>query len=421
VITGIGLLTPLGSTTRAFQDALRAGRSGVRRISSFDCSALPTQFGAAVEGFDARDYLEKKDRKRLNTMARTVQFAVAASRLAVEDAGLDRLQIEPARFGVIFGTGTIPGEPADLGPAAQASTEGPAGTVDLRRWGEKGLALIPPTWMLNHVPNMPACHVSIIHNAQGPNNSITQTDAASLLALGEAYRLLRRGKGDVFLVGGADDRINPITVVRHCVFNSLSRRNDAPNRACRPFDRGRDGQVLGEGAGVLVLEEEEHARQRGAKVYAEVVGFGAAFDAGRSGNGLARAVGSALAQAEVRAPDLDHANAQGFSSVDGDAWEARGLNEALGRASVPVFAPKSYFGNLGAGAAAVELAASLLALAEGELPATLNCDHPDPACPIAVIAAPRPVARPYFLKVSFTALGQCAAVVCRKPQPGGQP
>ncbi len=413
VFTGLGLVTPLGLGVGAFAEALRAGRGGIRRIRSFDPSALPTQFGGEIEGFDARDYLDKKDRKRLNTMARTVQFAVAAARLAVDDARLVGEQINPARFGVIFGAGTVPGEPAELGPAARLSTDGQPGSVDLRRWGEVGIANIPPTWMLNHVPNMLACHVSILHNAQGPNNTITQTDAAGLLALGEAYRTLRRGRADLFLVGGADARINPITLVRQCLLNPLSRRNDSPERACRPFDRGRDGMVLGEGAGVLVLEELEHARRRGAKILAEVVGFGAAFDRDRSGGGLARAIRIALSEAGVRPEDLDHVNAHGLSSVDSDIWEARGLREALSGCPVPVFAAKSYFGNLAAGAATTELAASLLALEDGLLPATLNYEEPDPDCPVAVVAVPRPVTRSCFLKVSLTPLGQCAAVVCR--------
>ncbi|MCI0458389.1 MAG: beta-ketoacyl-[acyl-carrier-protein] synthase family protein [Gemmataceae bacterium] len=413
VLTGLGLVTPIGLGVGAFGEALRAGRGGIHRIRSFDPSALPTQFGGEIEGFDARDYLDKKDRKRLNTMARTVQFAVAAARLAMDDARLLGEQIEPTRFGVVFGAGTIPGEPGDLGPAALLSTDGQPGSVDLLRWGEAGIPNIPPMWMLNHVPNMLACHVSILHNAQGPNNTITQTDAADLLALGEAYRLVCRGRADLFLAGGADARINPITLIRQCLFSPLSKRNEASERACRPFDRGRDGIVLGEGAGVLVLEELEHAQRRGVKIRGEVVGLGSAFDRERSGEGLARAIRSALSEAAIGPKDLDHVNAHGLSSVDGDIWEARGLHEGLGGCPVPVFAAKSYFGNLGAGSATTELAASLLALEDGLLPATLNYEEPDPGCPVAVVAVPRPVTRAHFLKVSLTPLGQCAAVVIR--------
>lgn len=414
VVTGLGLVTPIGLDRASFWESLRGGRGGVRRIESFDPSALPTQFGGEVVGFDARNYLEKKDRKRLNVMVRTIQFAVAAAQLALDDAAMDKQQLDPTRFGVVFGSSVIPSELHELAAAARVSSNCRPGVIDLEKWGEQGISSIPPMWMLNHVPNMMACHVSILHNAQGPNNTITQSDVAGLLALGEAYRHLLRDRADCFLVGGADTRINPLNLTRHCLFSPLSRRNDAPEKACRPFDRGRDGLVVGEGGGVLVLEELEHARRRGARIYAEVAGFGAAFDPDRSGRGLARAIRTALTEAQVDVAAIDHVNAQGLSTVEGDAWEARGLHEVFGEDTPPVFAAKSYFGNLGAGSGPAELAASLLALTDSTLPATLNHDDPDPACAVAVARTPRPVTRPYVLKISFTEMGQCAAVVCRK-------
>jgi 3-oxoacyl-[acyl-carrier-protein] synthase II len=413
MLTGVGLITPIGRDLGTVWAALRDGRGGVRRIRSFDPSALPVQIGGEVHGFDAKDYVEKKDRKRLNQMVRTAQFAVAAARLALDDAALDRGRTGPERIGVALGTGTIPGDLADLGPAAQAMVRPGDERADLRRWGAEGLPLIAPAWMLGHVPNMPASHVSILNDLRGPNNSITQTDVASLLALAEARRTVARGRADLMLAGGADAKINPITLVRQCLFAGLSRHPE-PARACRPFDRGRDGVVLGEGGGVVLVEEWEHARRRGARVYAEVVGCGAAFDRGRTGQGLARAVRAALAEAGVGPDELDHVNAQGYGSRDGDVWEARGLHEGLAGRPVPVFAAKGYFGNLGPAAGAVELSASLLALTHGTLPATLNCDEPDRECPVAVSREPRRVERPYFLKVGCTELGQCAAVVCRR-------
>jgi 3-oxoacyl-[acyl-carrier-protein] synthase II len=271
--------------------------------------------------------------------------------------------------------------------------------------------------MLKYLPNMLACHVSILHDAQGPNNTVTENEAAGLLALGEAYRILCRDQADFFLVGGAESKINPLSLSRQCLFEALSRRNEAPEKACRPFDRGRDGLVLGEGAGVFVLEELAHARRRGARIYAELVGFGAAFDRDRSGEGLARAVRAALREAGIGPDEVDHVNAHGLGSRRGDAWEARGLCRVFGEYTppVPVFAAKSYVGNLGAGGGTTELAASVLALQEGCLPATLNYEEPDPECPVAVAAgSPRPVSRPYAVKVSFTEMGQCAAVVLRR-------
>jgi 3-oxoacyl-[acyl-carrier-protein] synthase II len=415
VITGLGLVTPIGQGRDSFWQSLELGHSGVRRIQAFDPSALPTQFGGEVLGFDPKDYLDKKKRKHLKMMVRSIQLAVAGAKLAVEDACIDKEQIDPTRFGVEFGSAVIPSELGELAAAARASANGRA-QVDLEKWGEVGIPLIPPTWLLNHVPNMMACHVSILHNAQGPNNTITQSDVASLLALGEAYRIISRDKADLILTGGADTKINPISFVRHCLFGALSRRNDAPEKACRPFDRSRDGQVLGEGAGVFVIEELEHARRRGAPIYAEPVGFSTAFDPRCGGRGLVRAIRGALVDAELGVEDIDHVNAHGASTCDGDAWEARAINEVFGerRQAVPVFAPKSYFGDLGAGSATTELAASLLALNRGSLPATLNHEEPDPACPATVFRVPQPVTGPYVLKISLTEMGQCAVLVCKK-------
>jgi 3-oxoacyl-[acyl-carrier-protein] synthase II len=337
---------------------------------------------------------------------------VAGARLALADAGLTPGAVDPTRFGVSFGTGTVPGELVELGPAARAAFDEEQQRVDLAHWGRDGLPVIQPMWMLNHVPNMPACHVSILNDLQGPNNTITQSDAASLLALGEGVRAIGRDAADLMLAGGSETRTNAVTVVRYYLFTRLSRRNDDPAAACRPFERDRDGQVLGEGAGVLVLEEREHARRRGARIYAEVLGFGAAFDRPRDGTGLARAVREALAQADITPAQLDHVNAHAAGTLVEDAWEARGLREAVG--DVPVLAVKSYLGNLGPGGSTAELAASLVAFESGTVPATLNYQQPDPGCPVQVIRTPRPVERDCVLKVACTERGQCAAVVLRR-------
>ncbi len=417
VITGLGIVSPIGLDVASFWEALCQGRSGVRSISSFDASGLPIHLGGEIVGFDAKNYIDKKERKSLKVMSRSIQLAVAAAQLALDDARVDKQQLDPTRFGVAFGAGLIATELEELGAAAQMSANGQPGVVDLEKWAGEGLACMPPLWMLKYLPNMLACHVSILHNAQGPNNTITENEVASLLALGEAYRILRRDQADFFLAGGADSKINPLSLVRHSLFAPLSRRTEAPEQACRPFERDRDGIVPGEGAGVLALEELEHARRRGARIYAEVVGFGAAFDRDRSGAGLARAIRAALSEAGIGPQEVDHVNAQGFSAITSDIWEARGLRAVFGdcQPAVPVFAAKSYFGNLGAGSSTTELSASLLALGHGLLPPTLNYENPDPKCPIYVTAgAPRPVTRPHLLKVGFTEMGQCAAVVCRR-------
>jgi 3-oxoacyl-[acyl-carrier-protein] synthase II len=419
VLTGIGLVTPIGQDAHSFWESLLAGKSGVRRIAAFDTSRLPTRIAGEIPDFDARNFVDKKDRKGLRVMARTIQLAVAAAQRALDDGAVNKEQLDPTRFGVEFGSGLIASELDDLGEAAAVSADCRLRKVDLEKWGEQGLPTIPPLWMLKYLPNMLACHVSILHNAQGPNNTITENDVASLLALGEAYRILVRDDADFFLVGGAESKLNPLSMVRQTLFEALSRRNEEPERACRPFDRRRDGIVLGEGGGVLVLEDLGHARKRGARIYGEVVGFGGAFDRQRTGSGLARAIRAALNDASIGPDEVDHVNAQGFSSPKSDAWEARGIQEVFGDCSlpVPVFAAKSYIGNLGAGAGTTELAASLLALHHGACPATLNYEEPDPACPVTVsVGGLRSVRRPHVVKVGFTEIGQCAAVVIRRAE-----
>jgi 3-oxoacyl-[acyl-carrier-protein] synthase II len=417
VLTGIGVITSIGNDLGSFWSALHSGRSGIRRIQAFDTSRLPVQIAGEIPDFNdktAKKFVAKEHGKSLKVMARTIQLAVAAAQRCLDDAGVDPSKLDPERFGVEFGAGLIALELDELGDAALASMNCRPGSVDLEHWGSEGLATIPPLWMLKYLPNMLACHVSIMHNAQGPNNTITENDVAGLLALGEARRIIGRDQADVMIVGGAESRINPLSLVRLALFEQLSRRSAEPEKACRPFDRQRDGMVLGEGGGVLILEEREHALRRGAKIYGEVVGFGSAFDRQRNGSGVVRAIRAALAGAGIGPEEIDHVNAQGFSTCPGDACEARALQEVFGNCDppVPVLAAKSYFGNLGAGSSTTELAASLLALQHGVVPPTLNYEEPDPDCPVSVLAgSPRPVRRKHVLKVSFTEIGQCAAVV----------
>jgi 3-oxoacyl-[acyl-carrier-protein] synthase II len=414
VITGVGVLSPIGLDAPAFWRALQEGRSGVHTIKTFDASALPVRFAGEIPEFDAKDFVEKKDRRGLKMMARTIQLAVAAAQLALNDGAVDKAKLVPDRFGVEFGAGLIATELPELADASRLSANGRLGYVDLQKWGAEGLPVIQPLWMLKYLPNMLACHVSILHDARGPNNSITEGDAASLLALGEAYRILARDQADFFLVGGAESKINALSLVRQNLFEPLSQRNDAPEKACRPFERNRDGLVVGEGAGVVVLEDLEHARKRGARIYAEVVGFGAAFSPGLRDDGLARAIRAALKEADVGPEQVDHVNAHGLASRQSDEWEARNLQAVFGAVRTPVVGVKSYIGNLGAAGGTTELAASVLGLHHGTIPATLNYDEPDPACPVTVAASPRPATRPYAVKAGFTQMGQCAAVVIRK-------
>lgn len=417
VITGIGIISPIGRDADSYWRSLLEGRSGVRPIRTFDVSGLPIRIAGEIPEFDAKDYVEKKDRRGLKVMARTIQLAVAGAQRALDEGKVDKSKLDPTRFGVEFGAGLIATELLDLAEAACLSANCQPGRVDLEKWGDQGIPAIQPLWMLKYLPNMLACHISILHDARGPNNSITESDVASLLAMGEAYRILLRDQADFFLVGGAESKLNPLSMVRQCLFEHLSHRNEEPEKACRPFDRDRDGLVLGEGAGVFVVEDLGHARRRGARIYAEIVGFGAAFDPELRGDGLARALRAALNEAGIGPEEVDHVNAHGLATHDSDIWEARNLLEVFGNCSppVPIFAPKSYIGNLGAGGSTTELAASVLAMNSGHVPPTLNYERPDPDCPITVLAGePRPMTRPCVAKVSFTQMGQCSALIVRQ-------
>jgi len=422
VISGIGVLTSIGLDATSYWDSLMHGRSGIKPFQFFDVSTLPTRMAGQIPEFGAKNYVVKEQRKNLRVMARAIQLAVAAAQLALDDGNVDKARLDPTRFGVEFGAGLLPTELEEIGPASLASFHQDTGVVSERDWGEKGIEVIQPLWMLKYLPNMLACHVSILHNAQGPNNSITEGDVGGLLALGEAFRIIRRNQADFFLVGGADSKMNPLSQVRQALFGFQSRRNDAPEKACRPFDKQRDGLIIGEGASVLVVEELEHAIGRGAKIYAEVVGVGSAFGLKEKSatnlSGITRAARVAMQQGGIGVEDLDHVNAHGLGTQKGDALEARCLHELLGsaRKAPPILALKGYIGNLGAGSGLTELAASVLALKHGQSPGTLNCEEPDVPSPLTVIQKPQPVTKPNVLKVGYNDLGQCAAVVVRKWQ-----
>ncbi len=421
VFTGLGLLTPIGSTPEAFWASLCAGTSGIRRIQRFDPSALKCQIAGELPDFDPKKIITaamKDTRKSLNKMAHTIRLGLCAAQLAMTDCGLQKGQIDPFRFGVEFGCVMVATELEDLCKGAQTSCGGDPPIVDYTMWGREGLKQVPPLWMLKYLPNMPACHVSILFDAQGPNNSITSTDTASLLALGEAFRLLARDSADFFLVGGCDSKLNPVAIARHGLFHELV--NDPladPTTAVRPFDADRNGTAFSEGATVFALEELEFAQNRGAKILGELVGFASGFDNGKKGHGFAQMIRSALRDAAIEPGEIDHVNAAARGSRELDAWEARAIREVFGD-GVRVFAPKGHLGHSGAASGLTELAASVLALKHGLLPGTLNHTTDDPACPVTLTSgAPVPVTKPYALKLSVTDRGQCAAVVVKRWKP----
>jgi 3-oxoacyl-[acyl-carrier-protein] synthase II len=239
-------------------------------------------------------------------------------------------------------------------------------------------------------------------------------DAASLLALGEGFRILNRDLVDFALVGGTESKLNALNFVRQSLFQPLTTtNNDKPEKAVRPFNEDRDGTVLGEGSAALTLEELNHAKNRGAKIYAEVCGFASGFDHARQGKAIARALRRAMDEAGITPADVDHVNAHGLGTVESDIWEANGIREVFG-ADVPVWGLKGYLGALGPAASLIELAGSILALRHGQLPPTLNADRPDPALGINVHRAARPIRKPYVVKLNFSDLGQVGAIVIRK-------
>ncbi|MCS7020990.1 MAG: beta-ketoacyl-[acyl-carrier-protein] synthase family protein [Gemmataceae bacterium] len=416
VITGFGVLSPIGNAPDALWSALLAGTRGVRRITLFDPSHLPSQIAGEVADFQPRQMIEKSYRRTLNAMARTVSLGVVGCQWAMADAGLSRGSFAPTRCGIEFASVMGATELDDLGPAAVRAIRPDRSGPDMRAWGEQGIPEIPPLWMLKYLPNMPACHATILYDIQGPSNTQILGDVAGASALEEALRILRRQTADIMLVGGSEAKVHPLSLSRFNLFAEFSRRNDDPGGAIRPFDRERDGTAPGEGAAVFVLEALEHARQRGATPYAEVVAVATGVDRSLSGQGLARIIRQALALAGITPDEVDHVNAHGLGTRSGDRFEARGIAEVFG-SRTPVFAPLSRFGNLGAASALLELACSVLALRQGLLPPTLNHLQPDPECPIHVhVGEPRPIRRPYVVKTTYTDLGQCAAIVIRRAE-----
>lgn len=413
VLTGFGVLSPIGSTPEAFWDALLSGVCGVRTISLLDASELPCRIAGEVPNFSAKAVIDKSYRRSLNAMARTVELGVIGAQLGLANAGIAKGTVPPHRIGVEFASLMGATELNDMAAASKLSS--PDGEkLDYGVWGGAGLNEIAPLWMLKYLPNMPACHTTILYDIQGPSNTQIPGDTSGLVALAEAARIVRRSAADVMVVGSSEGRINPITLSRYNLFLQLSKRNDDPAHAVRPFDLTRDGSVYGEGSAVFTLEELEHAKSRKANILGELVGWAAGVDRGKKGPGLARVIRNALQMAGIEAKDVDHVNAHGTGTTAGDAFEARGIAEAFGR-DVPVFAPLSRFGNLGAASGLMELACSVLAFKNGLLPGTLNHETPDPACPVSVHAgAPRPVTKPYVVKVTYTDLGQCAAAVVKR-------
>jgi 3-oxoacyl-[acyl-carrier-protein] synthase II len=389
VITGIGLVTPLGLTTAANWDAALAGRSGIGPITRFDASGFGTRFAGEVKDFNPADFIEKKEIKKMD---RFIQFAIAAATEAVADSGLTIDETNAERVGVIVGSGM--GGLETLGNNEQVCSEkGP----------DRVSAFFIPGCVINLAPGQ----ISIRFGAKGPNFSPVSACATGTHAIGEAFHIIKRGEADAIISGGAEATITPVAVAGFSNMKALSSRNDAPEKASRPFDAERDGFVMGEGAGILILEELEHARKRGAKIYAEVVGFGMNSDAYHitspipDGSGAARCMELAVASAGIAKEEVSYINAHGTSTPINDAMETQAIKQAFGdhARQLLVSSTKSMTGHLLGAAGGVETAFSALALYHQMVPPTINLEHPDPDCDLDYVAGQ---ARSAELKVAIS-------------------
>jgi 3-oxoacyl-[acyl-carrier-protein] synthase II len=430
VITGLGLVTPLGIGVDPFWSSLVEGRGAVRKIQAFPVAGLPNDVGAEVLDLDKKAMIElalprvkKPLRKSLNFMARDIQLSVAGAQLAFLDAGLEGAGVDPTRIGVDLGAGLISSELDELAPAIDAGFQS-NGTFDYNAYGREGIGMITPIWLLKYLPNMLACHISILLDCQGPSNTITEAEAASNVAIGEAARIIARGRADVMITGGADSKIHPLSMVRMSLLEQMSNWSGDPSGACRPFDAARNGWVPGEGAGIIILEERDHAIARGAKIYGEILGFGSGCDASPVGGldpdgiGTEIAIRAALRDARLTPDEIGHVNAHGAATVVSDLAEARAIARVFGEgpaSGVPVTALKGYMGNIVSGCGAVELIASLLGVNRGLIPSALNCDELDPACGSIdlVSGSARATENPVFLNTNLTRHGQAASVIVR--------
>jgi 3-oxoacyl-[acyl-carrier-protein] synthase II len=424
VVTGLGVVAPNGVGKEAFWESCLNGRSGVGPIRTFDASGHPVRIAAEVADFDVLPFVPSGQRKSVKIMSRAMRFAVGAAGLAVRDSGLELNRENPERVGVVMGTGLVPVDLPELTPTLVKACDG-AGHLQTRQLGQQGSGVLFPLWILKYLPNMVAAHISMTLNAQGPNSTITTACSAGTQAVGEAFRLIARDDADLVLAGGADSRIDPLLMLAYTALGALSPGERAPQEVSRPFDGQRDGFVLGEGAGVLVLEELERARQRGAAIYAEVLGLGSSFDAyavtkpDPEARGAARAITSALREARVDHRDVDYINAHGTSTRLNDLMETAAVKRVFGEGAkaLPLSSIKSMVGHLIGAAGAVEAVALALTLKEGVVPPTINQTHPDPQCDLDYVpnnARQMPVRT--ALSTSFGFGGQNAALVMQSFQ-----
>lgn len=381
VITGLGSITPFGIGNTVFWSGLEAGKNAIGRFTLCDPSDFPSQIGGEVHNFEPQRFMDAKEARRLS---RASQFAVGAARLALDDAHLDLARQERDEVGAIIGCGATSLPEAEKAAAAMI---------------EKGPMKVSPFFIPAAIPNMPSCQVAIQLGLYGYNTTISTACAAGSQSIGEAAEIIRRGDADIMLAGGTEAPISRLALASFCAIRALSTSNDEPEKASRPFDARRDGFVAGEGAAVLVLERLSQARRRGARIYAELVGYGVSCDAYHvtapdpEGHGAAKAIRRALRKAGLSPHEIEYINAHATSTTAGDISETLAIKHVFDEYAyhVPISSTKSMIGHLTSAAGAVEAVASILALTHEALPPTINQEHPDPQCDLDYIPN---VARP---------------------------
>ena len=421
VITGLGPVCAIAHTPEAFWEALKEGQHAVTPIDAFDPSGFNVQIAGQVRDANIRDFVPKSYRKATKVMARDTELAVIAAKIAAEDAGLktrgseddaEGFVIDPARTGCQIGAGLIAAETEELSRAV-ATAEDEQGNFSLKRWGtenggEASMNNLPPLWLLKYLPNMLACHVTIIHGLEGPSNTIMGAESSALLSIGESARVIERGSADICFTGGAESRINQLGLIRWDYAGRLAHANQnaAPEQICRPFDADSQGGLLGEAGGMLVIESAEHAQNRGARAYAKITGFGAAHtprpyipatDSMREHDsierGLAASITNALRDAGRSPEDVDAVFCLGIGQPTLDQMEIDAIREALGKQSItlPVVTLTNKIGNTMAAHAGLLTACAAMCLHAGEIPdsiITLNSDAPRKKPNIVLVCTP---------------------------------
>jgi 3-oxoacyl-[acyl-carrier-protein] synthase II len=404
VVTGLGVVSPLGIGKEPFLEALLAGRSGVKRIERFDTSEFPVKIAGEIQDFDSSSFIDKKTAKRMDLFA---QYGASAATLALADSGFP-IEEDPYAVGALIGSGV----------GGLATFYDQIGVLL-----QKGPTRVSPFFIPMMIPNMASACSSILLGLKGPVNATCTACAAGTNALGDAFNIIRRGEATAMFAGGAEAAVNEVGMSAFAAMRALSSRNDEPERASRPFDAGRDGFVMGEGGGVLVLEELQHALNRGAHIYAEFLGYGMAADAfhltepDETGEPAAMAMTHALRDAGLDPSDVDYINAHGTSTPLGDAMETKAIKLALGdhARKVMVSSNKSMFGHCLGAAGALEAAATILCMGAGMVAPTINLEQPDPACDLDYVPnSARKAEVTVAMSNSFGFGGHNAAIIMRR-------